>query len=369
MVNLSTVYAISIILASMAGMGSAFVGHKFYPIKGGAAIPPPSPAEVYAEAQKTAELAKKLAQAQIPPASGNPKDLVYNISTVLTKEQIKTYISEPRKGYAIPLMGTKVLIITVLEKSALVSRSTKRVTVSRKMNGTFEFKVGIKEGEESYATLPDKTRMTLLVTDSSKLDPEQLQELQTQPANAPQAQAIPVPIAPQAQAIPVPISPQPDIPVKEEEIPAKAPTDTNNEPSQIPTYLPTPEEPEPTEEKEEEEKEEEEEENPTGGALGLQERIEQEFGMNEEFAANVMLFITTPVEDWAQIASTQDELFQKFKATLTDPQLGTCPATLKDICKIVVVKYTNMEKLINGKEYVPYGDQTEEATRLLSSIA
>lgn len=36
MVSLSTVYVVSIILASIAGMGSAFVGNKIYPIQGGA---------------------------------------------------------------------------------------------------------------------------------------------------------------------------------------------------------------------------------------------------------------------------------------------------------------------------------------------
>lgn len=246
MVNLSTVYVISIILASVAGMGSAFVGNKIHPIIGGGAKPPPSPAEVYAEAQKTAEMAKKLANAQIPPKA--------------TEEPIFTPSPEP------------------------------------------------------------------------------------QPAPLPSA----------------PSGPEPEeIPVKKEEIPAEAPTDANNQPPEIPTYLPT-SEPQPAEE---------EEENPRGGA-DLHEQIKTEFGKDDTFADNVVNFITTPVEDWTQIASTKEELFEKFKETLSDPDIGKCPANLKDVCKLVVLKYMNMEKYIVGDQTaVTYGDQTAEATRLLSNTA
>ena len=45
MVSLTTVYGISIFLTSLAGMGSAFVGNKIYPIKGGAVEVLPTPTE------------------------------------------------------------------------------------------------------------------------------------------------------------------------------------------------------------------------------------------------------------------------------------------------------------------------------------
>lgn len=60
MVSLTTVYGISIFLTSLAGMGSAFVGNKIYPIKGGAVELPPTPADVEkatAEADKAANAA------------------------------------------------------------------------------------------------------------------------------------------------------------------------------------------------------------------------------------------------------------------------------------------------------------------------
>lgn len=44
MASLTTVYVISIILTSLAGIGSAFVGNKIYPLKGGAVELPPTPA-------------------------------------------------------------------------------------------------------------------------------------------------------------------------------------------------------------------------------------------------------------------------------------------------------------------------------------
>lgn len=46
MASLTTVYAISIILTSLAGIGSAFVGNKIYPLKGGTIVLPPTPADV-----------------------------------------------------------------------------------------------------------------------------------------------------------------------------------------------------------------------------------------------------------------------------------------------------------------------------------
>lgn len=45
MASLTTVYVISIILTSLAGIGSAFVGNTIYPLKGGAVELPPTPAE------------------------------------------------------------------------------------------------------------------------------------------------------------------------------------------------------------------------------------------------------------------------------------------------------------------------------------
>ena len=39
MVSLTTVYAISIVFASIAGMGSAFLGNKIYPLTGGGEQP------------------------------------------------------------------------------------------------------------------------------------------------------------------------------------------------------------------------------------------------------------------------------------------------------------------------------------------
>lgn len=70
MVSLTTVYGISIFLTSLAGMGSAFVGNKIYPIKGGAVELPPTPADVEkatAEADKAANAAAVKA-AKLAPA-------------------------------------------------------------------------------------------------------------------------------------------------------------------------------------------------------------------------------------------------------------------------------------------------------------
>jgi hypothetical protein len=56
MTSLSTVYFISILTASIAGIGSAFVGNMIHPIKGGADYVPPTPADV-AKATADAERA------------------------------------------------------------------------------------------------------------------------------------------------------------------------------------------------------------------------------------------------------------------------------------------------------------------------
>jgi hypothetical protein len=64
MASLSTVYIVSVVLASLAGVGSAFIGNRIYPIKGGAELPPPSPEEVSEAAEKASQLAKRYAEAE-----------------------------------------------------------------------------------------------------------------------------------------------------------------------------------------------------------------------------------------------------------------------------------------------------------------
>ena len=50
MASLSTLYFMSVLLASVAGIGSTFIGDRVYPIQGGGEITPPTPEEVAAEA-------------------------------------------------------------------------------------------------------------------------------------------------------------------------------------------------------------------------------------------------------------------------------------------------------------------------------
>ena len=64
MASLSTVYIVSVVLASLAGGGSAFIGNRIYPIKGGSSLPPPSPEEVSEAAEKASQLAKRYAEAE-----------------------------------------------------------------------------------------------------------------------------------------------------------------------------------------------------------------------------------------------------------------------------------------------------------------
>ncbi len=64
MASLSTVYIVSVVLASLAGVGSAFIGNRIYPIKGGSGLPPPSPEEVSQAAEKASQLAKRYAEAE-----------------------------------------------------------------------------------------------------------------------------------------------------------------------------------------------------------------------------------------------------------------------------------------------------------------
>lgn len=64
MVSLTWVYVISLSIVSAAGMASAFVGNKFYPIKGGdLGIPPPTPAQVATATASANELARRLRDA------------------------------------------------------------------------------------------------------------------------------------------------------------------------------------------------------------------------------------------------------------------------------------------------------------------
>jgi hypothetical protein len=57
MASLTTVYVISIMLASIASMGSAFLGNRIYPIAGGAEskiVPEEEPLEIKDEIVDTA---------------------------------------------------------------------------------------------------------------------------------------------------------------------------------------------------------------------------------------------------------------------------------------------------------------------------
>jgi hypothetical protein len=64
MSSLSTVYAITTVLSSIAGMGAAFIGNRIFPLKGGSRPPPPTPAEVEEATRVAADKAQKLAAAE-----------------------------------------------------------------------------------------------------------------------------------------------------------------------------------------------------------------------------------------------------------------------------------------------------------------
>ena len=64
MASLSTVYAITTVLSSIAGMGAAFIGNRIFPLKGGSQPPPPTPAEVEEATRIAADKAQKLAEAE-----------------------------------------------------------------------------------------------------------------------------------------------------------------------------------------------------------------------------------------------------------------------------------------------------------------
>jgi hypothetical protein len=64
MSSLSTVYAITTVLSSIAGMGAAFIGNRIFPLAGGSRPPPPTPAEVEQATRIAADKAQKLAAAE-----------------------------------------------------------------------------------------------------------------------------------------------------------------------------------------------------------------------------------------------------------------------------------------------------------------
>ena len=244
MASLTTVYMISVLLSSAAGMGAAFVGNKIYPIKGGAEVPPPTPAEVKKATAEAADKAARLAAADS-----------YQIA----------------------------------------------------------------KAQEIESSSKEKTPIPL----EPKLEVED----------------VPEPVKEETKQEPVKEEPkQEPEPVKEE---------TKAEPE------PVKEEPEPVKEEPEADK--------------LTKAIMDGFGMDAEFAKNVVAFIKTPVTSWEEIATTQSELRQKFMKTLTHPNLNKCPEALKNICKIVSVKYSNMKDFIEKKGYTPFGDETADALNVLSS--
>jgi hypothetical protein len=98
----------------------------------------------------------------------------------------------------------------------------------------------------------------------------------------------------------------------------------------------------------------------------LKKAIMDGFNLDEEFSNNLTLFLKTPVILWSNIASTPQELRQKFMKTLTHPNLNKCPESLTEICKLVSIKYSNMKDFIDKKDYSNLGDQTLEAQKILS---
>jgi len=224
MASLTTVYVISVILTSIAGMGAAFVGSKIYPLKGGAEPPPPTPAEVKRATADAADKAARLAAAEV-----------------------------------------------------------------------YQIKAAEKADREEVPVVPE------------------------------------VPTGPTGPT--------------EELVIREAPTGPTG-----PTEAP------------------QAHTGPTGPRT-LEQTIKDEFKMDDEFANNVMDFIKTPVMEWRKIATSPQVLRSKFRRTLSHPNLQKCPKELLDVCKIVNIKYSNMKDFIDGKSFVPYGDQTSEASSLLTNTA
>jgi hypothetical protein len=249
MASLTTVYVISVIVTSIAGMGSAFLGNKIYPLKGGYQPPPPTPAEV-AAAVKKAEIAD----------------------------------TEARK-----------------KADALASAELYQIKDAQKSKAESESEPEAESEAESE--------------DESEAESEDESEAESKPTPEPEPESKPEP-----EQKPLAIEPpvQPTLPV-------------------------------------------------TVTAENLKEVIAKNFNMDDEFANNVIDFIKTPVSEWNLIAKTPQELKKKFVKTLSHPNLNKCPANLLDVCKIVNIKYSNMKDLIDGERYTPYGDQTNDAVRVLSN--
>jgi hypothetical protein len=250
MASLTTVYVISVILTSIAGMGAAFVGSKIYPLKGGAEPPPPTPAEVKRATADAADKAARLAAAE-----------VYQIKAAEKAEQ---------------------------------------------------------EGPTGPAEVPEVPEVP-----TGPVEVPEVPEVPTGPVEVPEVPEVPT------GPVEVPVSPTGP---SEELVIAEVPTGTT-------------------------------------GPRTLEQVIKDEFKMDDEFANNVMDFIKTPVMDWKKIATSPQVLRSKFRRTLSHPNLQKCPKELLDVCKIVNIKYSNMKDFIDGKSFVPYGDQTPEASTLLTNIA
>jgi len=98
MASLTTVYVISIVLASIAGMGSAFVGSKIYPLTGGAkekqsdtdAEPTPEP-----QSEETLEPLEETIKNEFNMDNEFAKNVVAFIKTPVT--QWNTIASDPRE--------------------------------------------------------------------------------------------------------------------------------------------------------------------------------------------------------------------------------------------------------------------------------
>ena len=84
-----------------------------------------------------------------------------------------------------------------------------------------------------------------------------------------------------------------------------------------------------------------------------------------EMADAITKFVKTPVSEWKKIGETKDMLDATLKQAFSN--LNECTEPVKDVCKIVYLKYTAMKNLIEGQSYMPYGDQTQSALDILSS--
>jgi hypothetical protein len=265
MASLTTVYSLSVLLSSIAGMGSAFLGNRIFPFKGGNVPPPPTPAEV----KKATEEADKA-----------------------------THIAA--------------------EKAAKLAAAE-----------LYEIKKAQKEEEPPKPeTVPEPEPVAEPVPEPEPPKPE--------PVPEPEPVAEPVP-----EPVPEPEPPKPEPPKPEPETVPVAEPVAQPEPPKIKVVT----------------------------ADNLQEFIKEEFKMDDEFAKNVIDFIKTPVLEWKSIATSSKILRRKFMRTLSHPNINKCPKNLLDVCKIVNIKYSNMKDFIDGKDFVPYNDQTLDAVALLANTA